>query len=156
MKKALALLTVGMTLGFAGQAAAAEKPEVDPSITDGTAVREFNQARSLWRDSGVVSYRMKVSRSCYCVSPHQAVVTVRLGKVARVSAKGWIGPRTVPAMFRVIGQAIKSKVATLDVSYHPRLGFAKRTSIDYIAMAIDDEIGYRITGFKRLPAVVVN
>lgn len=157
MRKAFALLIVGVSLGLAGPASAGppptDRPEVDPAITDGSAKRDFLDARAKWLESGIVGYRMKVSRYCYCASPFSATVTVRGRKPVKVSVENWTGPKTVPAMFRIIGQAIKEKVATLDTAYQSRQGYPKKASIDYIAMAVDDEVSYRITGFKTLQTV---
>ena len=56
----------------------------------------------------------------------------------------------MPAAFKIINDAIKRKVAVLTVKYDGRLGYPKSISNDYIAMAVDDEISYRITNFKTL------
>ncbi|MDQ5894699.1 MAG: hypothetical protein QG596_960 [Actinomycetota bacterium] len=150
MKKLLATTSVLLSLVLAGPALAEEPEPVDPGIASGKAAREFKQAREKWLGWGVSDYRMTVSRSCFCVSPQEVTVTVRKGKAVRISARPWYGPRTVPAMFRIVGQAIRQKVPILDVRYDGRLGYPKQTSIDYIALAADDEIGYRISGFRTL------
>ena len=153
MKKALILfpaLLVSLIFSSPASAGTGEMEQVDPDITSGKAAREFKQAREKWLGWGVSNYRMRVHRSCYCVTPFEVDVTVRNGKPVKVSDRPWYGPFTVPGMFRIIGQAIKRKVAILDVSYDGRLGFPKRAWIDYIAMAADDETGYRITRFKTL------
>jgi hypothetical protein len=93
---------------------------------------------------------MKAVRTCFCAGPFRAKITVRKGKPVKISNRPWYGPRTVPGMFRIISQAIKRKVAVLDVKYDQRLGFPKKAWIDYIAMAADDEMGYRIKSVKRL------
>lgn len=150
MKKPFALVSLVISLLIAAPALAADENPVDPRITDGTAAREFKQAREKWLNSEIRSYRMTVHSSCFCVGPQKAKVTVRRGKVVRISATPWYGPRTVPGMFKVIGQAIKSKATMLNVTYAGRLGFPKKTSIDYVAMMADEERAYRITGFKQL------
>lgn len=151
MKTVLATLAVLFLLAPGSAAAIELEPgKVDPAITDGTAAREFKAAREKWLGKKIRNYRFTVERYCFCVGPGKVKITVRNGKPARIHPRPWHGPRTVPGMFRVIGQAIKRKAADLEVRYHPRLGFAKRVSIDYIAMAADDEIGYRISAFKRL------
>jgi len=138
------------TCGFASAAEGTDQDPVDPDITSGKALQDFKQAREKWLAQGVSSYKVKVRRSCFCASPFAATMTVRDGKVKNVSAKPWYGPRTIPGMFRIVGQAIKNKVAVLDVTYHPTLGFPRTTWIDYIAMAADDEIGYGLSGFRAL------
>ena len=150
MKKLLATTSVLLSLILAGPALADEPEPVDPGITSGKAAREFKQAREKWLGWGVSDYRMTVNRSCFCVSPQEVTVTVRKGKAVRISARPWYGPRTVPAMFRIIGQAIRQKVPVLNVKYDGRLGYPTQTSIDYIALAADDEMGYRISGFRAL------
>ena len=150
MKKLLAATSVLLAFVLAGPGTAEEPEPVDPGITSGAAAREFKQAREKWLGWGVRDYRMTVSRSCFCPSPQEITVTVRKGKAVRISARPWYGPRTVPAMFRIVGQAIKRKVAVLEVKYDGRLGYPKQTSIDYIALAADDEMGYRLSGFRTL------
>ncbi len=150
MKKHLLTGSILLALLMPGSAMAIDQNQVDPGIKDGTAVREFKQARAKWLKHGVRNYRMTVRRFCYCAGPFKATIKVRKRKPVQVSAPGFYGPKTVPGMFRIIWQAINSKVAKLDVKYQGRYGFPKRTSIDYIAMAIDDEISYRINGFTEL------
>jgi hypothetical protein len=153
MKKLLILVPVICSLAFSTGAVAAGKSmddQVDPGITDGTAAREFRQARDKWLEQGIKNYRMKAVRTCFCAGPFQARITVRKGKPVKISNRPWYGPRTVPGMFRIISQAIKRKVAVLDVKYDARLGYPKKAWIDYIAMAADDEIGYRIKSVKEL------
>ena len=77
-------------------------------------------------------------------------MTVRKGKAVRISARPWYGPRTVPAMFRIIGQAIKQKVPVLNIKYDDRLGYPTQKSIAYIALAAADKMGYRLSGFRAL------
>lgn len=152
MKKLASAMFV-LAFLLAGSPASALDPgldQVDPQITDGTAGRQFKAAREQWLKQGIDDYRMTVRRACFCLPPSRVKVTVRDGKPVSLSARPWSGPRTVPGMFRIVGQAIKRKVAKLDVRYNARLGLPARTSIDYIAMAVDDEIGYQIKGFKRL------
>jgi hypothetical protein len=150
MKK-LAITAVLLICGLtASSALAADEDQVDPDITSGKAAREFRQARQKWLAAGIVDYRMKVSRGCFCAGPSSVTITVRGGKAVKVSDRPWYGPWTVPGMYRIIGQAIKNEVAALDVTYGAKLGIPRQTSIDYIAMAVDDEIGYGISGFKAL------
>lgn len=132
-------------------AAPAPVPEVDPAITDGTAARELAAARARWKEAGPAAYRFRIVRTCFCLPPRTTVARVRGRRVIRVSHRRWWGPRNVPQTFRVIGQAIKSEAAALEVTYDRKRGFPRRIWIDHIAMAVDDEIGYRIPWLKPLP-----
>lgn len=123
---------------------------VDPAIADGSAARELNRARARWKGSSVRRYRFRVKRVCYCVPPANAVVRVHGRRAVRVSPRGWLGPRNVPQLYRVIGEAIKSKAAKLEVAYHPKSGYPRRIYIDYLALGADDEIGYSVRWLRRL------
>lgn len=125
-------------------------PRVDPDITSGKATKQLRKARKKWRKREIRNYRMTARRLCYCAGPRKAKIRVRNRKPVRISNRPWHGPRTVPGMFRIVAQAIRRKVAVLDVRYNRKFGFPKRTSIDYIAMAADDEIFYRIKRFRIL------
>jgi hypothetical protein len=135
------------------ETAGSDTETVDPDIISGKAARELDRARKQWLAQGVGSYRMKVSRFCFCAPPGSATVTVRKRKVVRVSPETWYGPQTVPAMFGIVGEAIRKKVASLDVRYDRRLGFPAEVSVDYIALAVDDEVGYTLSDFVRLRPV---
>lgn len=156
MKKLISLSTVCLVFILAAPAAATDPgpvdpvDPVDPSISDGSAAGELSQARSKWNGRGIRSYRLKIHRMCFCPPPRAAVVTVRRGKVVKVSVKDWGGPFTVPGLFKIVDRAISSEVAMLDVSYNARLGFVKDLAIDVSPMIADDEIGYRVTGFRQL------
>ena len=161
MKRSIAVLAIGFLGAFlaaAGpaQAGKGDQPEVDPSITDGSAAKEFKEARAKWLDSGITGYRMKVGRYCFCPPPVSAKITVRPGKKPKSSVRKWTGPRSVPAMFKIIHDAIKNEVAVLDVEYQAKFGFAKKTSIDYIAMAVDDEMSYSISGFRKTAVTIID
>ena len=140
-------LLCGLTTGTA---LAAGQNQVDPDITSGKAARKFINARALWQSKHIRNYQMTITASCFCAGPPTAKVTVRNGKPVRVSAKPWYWPRSVTGLFGVVAKAIVDEAASLDVRYSARLGYPKRISIDSIAMAVDDEITYRVTGFKRL------
>lgn len=155
VKTTLAVIVTGVLLGFAAPAATADGPnfgnqEPDPAITDGSAAKAFRQARARWLSSGVRNYRMTIRRSCFCMGPQKITVTVRRGKVVKKSLRRWWGPRTVPGLFKVVHGAIAEGAAVLDVTYNRKLGYVRNTWIDYSAMLADEEVGYRVTGFKRL------
>jgi hypothetical protein len=145
---AISLLATGTATAAAGTKTDGDR--VDPSITNGKAARDLKQAREKWLDRDINRYRMTGHRSCFCAGPLKATITVRNRKAVKISDRPWYGPRTVPGAFRLVGQAIKRKVAVLDVKYDRRLGFPKKVWIDYIAMAVDDEFGFRITNFRNL------
>ncbi len=57
---------------------------------------------------------------------------------------------TVDKLFLVVDDALKRKAAEISVTYDETLGFPKSIKIDYIKLAIDDEIAFNITGFQAI------
>jgi len=137
------ILALSLVFSVAPASAGLGQPEVDPGITDGTAARELGEARSLWREATVPSYRINVSRYCFCAPPRSVKIKILRGKVVKVSNNKWYGPWTVKGMFKVVSDAIKGDAASLDVKYDQALGYPKSIAIDNIAMAVDDEISYK-------------
>ncbi|MGK2955754.1 MAG: DUF6174 domain-containing protein [Solirubrobacterales bacterium] len=130
-------------------AAQADLPDVDPSITDGSAAREFRENRTKWLDSGITDYRFVITPSCFCISVDPVEVKVRPGKV-KISDPEWFGPRTIPGVFKVIHGAIKQEAASIDTSYSRFKGYPRRLAIDFNRMMADEEIAYTVTDFRKL------
>lgn len=155
MKRLLAasLFAFVISCGFSAPASAGlNGPEVDPTITDGTAARELGEARAIWKKAKVSGYRLKISRGCFCAPPRSVKVTVRKGTVVNVTNKGWYGPWTVGGLFRTVAESIEGEAAKLDVNYDQQLGYPRSISIDHIAMAVDDEIGYTASLTRLRPS----
>lgn len=121
----------------------------------------LEEARQLWRESGVGSYTVTAQMTCYC--PQELVQPIRLeveqGTV--VSSKGLELPLdnlteegaqrlTVEGLFRFIEEAERKEVETLEVSYDSNYGFPTFINYDGHAMIADDERQYRLSDFKPL------
>ena len=119
-------------------------PEVDPGIANGTAAKELREAKAVWKENRVGTYRIRVNRFCFCATPNAATIKVRRGKVVKVNPKKWYGPFAVGGFFKVVSDAIKGEAASLEVKYDKEFGYPRDISIDHIAMAVDDEIGYKV------------
>ena len=124
---------------------------VDPGITDGTAARELSEARTLWKATGIQKYRFSIQASCFCPYRDPVKVTVR-GKKVKLSDPDWFGPKTVPALFKFIREAIDGESAMLTVKYNQSKGFPRLISVDRDRMMVDEEISYRVTKFSRIHA----
>lgn len=130
-------------------AASADRSEVDPAIKSGAAAKKFSAARSKWLDSAISDYSFKISASCFCVPIGEVLVTVH-GRKKMASDPDWYGPRSVPALFKVIHGAIREESAMLDVTYDRRTGRPRNISIDRSRQIADEEISYAVKAFRKL------
>jgi hypothetical protein len=116
--------------------------------------------RALWQTAGPATYVYEVERSCFC--PVEALGPVRVqvedGAVTRrtYTASGDtvrtpfadIFP-AVDGLFDILERAIDQDAADVRVTWDPDTGLPLDFSIDYIANAIDEEVGYRIVDVPR-------
>ncbi|TGN40438.1 DUF6174 domain-containing protein [Marinobacter confluentis] len=153
------ILSVLLFLGGCGSNAVSGAGESDVSAKPPANLQE---ARQLWRESGVVNYSVTAQMTCYC--PQELVQPIRLiveqGTV--VSSKGLEQPLknltedgaqrlTVDGLFLFIEKAVGKNVETLEVSYDRNYGYPMFINYDGHAMIADDERQYRLTDFEPLP-----
>jgi hypothetical protein len=130
-----------------------------PSSPSG-AEEELEEARRTWSRQGYDSYTFKVSQFCFCVSEARGTfaVTVIRGEVVSVTDAETGAPRTpspfvpltVEALFAKVDDAIESDAAQLEVRYDPALGYPQEIAIDFIELAIDDEVTYRASDLSQI------
>lgn len=130
-------------------ASTADQSEVDPAIASGAATRQFSAARAKWLGAGITDYRFSISASCYCIPSGDVLVTVR-GRKKTASSPDWYGPRSVPALFKVVHTAITGQAASLVVRYDRTTGRPRFISIDRSRQIADEEIAYTVKAFRRL------
>ncbi|MGI9595018.1 MAG: DUF6174 domain-containing protein [Acidimicrobiales bacterium] len=117
------------------------------------------RARRRWRSTGFDSYSMIVTRACFCPSSTLGPmeVIVRNGQVQSVrpiDGRGeiadWFDPDslTIPAMFDLIESAFEAD--QLQVDFDKATGVPSRIDIDYIYLAVDDELRITIGDFRPL------
>jgi Family of unknown function (DUF6174) len=146
---AAAIVVIAMAIAWPS-VAPADNSNVDPAITNGNAIRKFSAARNKWLAAGISNYRFKINASCFCAYIGDVSVTVR-GRKKTSSNPDWFGPRSVPALFKVIHGAIDRNAAALIVKYDKSDGHPQSISIDYSHQIADEEIGYTVKGFGSLP-----
>lgn len=142
----LVLLTLAVGACAASAQAPANTP--DPGNADGTLQHNLDAARHRWKAAGLRSYRYEIRRQCFCVPQTSVLVVVRNGVPTKFPT-GLKSVATVPRLFKVIQGAIDDGVAKLSVTYSKR-GVPRSISIDRIAGAVDDEIGYTVKRFTPL------
>ncbi|MEB3182688.1 MAG: DUF6174 domain-containing protein [Nostocaceae cyanobacterium] len=120
-----------------------------PSTDSNTAQLQSNQ--QLWNQQNISSYRYTLQRNCFCIEEaRQPVeVVVKDGKTISVTAVNSGKPvnpelfkdyNSIPKLFAVIQDAINRKAASLDVKYHPTLGYPTQINIDYDTQMADEEL----------------
>jgi hypothetical protein len=124
--------------------------------------RELERNRERWQAQGVSHYRFNLSIGCMCPWYDQMPLTIEVqdGKAVSISASNGqdVTPfietfnrsATVEALFDIIQSAQAAGADEIRVTYDTEYGFPTSISIDYIRMAVDDEIGYYIDNFEVL------
>lgn len=123
----------------------------DAAITDGSAQRALDAARTAWQSYGARSYRMRVRIQCFCAPDYTKArtVEVRGGRIVHAAAS-IRRIATVPRLLRIVQGAIDAKVSNLDVRYDPGRGIPRSIFIDTSPMIADEEVGYGVLAFRRL------
>jgi Family of unknown function (DUF6174)/Domain of unknown function (DUF6438) len=117
----------------------------------GTKTSELETNQKLWNQQNFSSYRYTLSRSCFCTAEARepVVIQVKEGKVTGITSVKTGKPvnrelfqayDSVPKLFAVIKDAIAKKAASLDVKYHPTLGYPIQINVDYNAQIADEEL----------------
>jgi hypothetical protein len=111
--------------------------------------------RMKWAVHGPEDYTYRLQISCFCVPAwiQPVHISVRAGTMltaVRAAATGDPLPPaeaalyqiTIDSLFRWVESAIGGAADDVTVEYDAALGYPREVSIDYIASAIDDEIGF--------------
>ena len=113
-------------------------------------------ARRSWAAQGWDSYTFILRRLCFCgggTDPAEVVVQsgvrvsvtdVQTGEPIPAEWRQYY--LTVPELFDFIEDAIDRKAYQIDVTYHAETGFPTHVQIDYIENAIDEEMGFEVSG----------
>jgi hypothetical protein len=117
-------------------------------------------AKGRWERANVDSYEMTVRRLCgECPIFNPVRITVSDGAVVSridvVTGEPVIHQLIdifpdVPGLFALIDEAVEGAY-DLSVLYDPTYGFPAVVSIDWVRDHADDEIGYRVESFVRVP-----
>lgn len=123
-------------------------------------VLDLAVARSRWLASGPPSYVFDLQLSCFC--PQQTIGTVSITVVdgrfvdARASDGSsadsllFEGYLTVDRALETTRRLLEAKPASFAASYDPSLGYPILVSVDPIALAVDDELTFRILAFHAI------
>lgn len=121
-----------------------------------TALDELERNQELWERVAPVSYQYAVERLCFCGVEARGPVRVTVAGTV-VSSRFYIDngdpvpPNfadlfpTVGGLFDILRDAIDREAHEIRVTYDPETGVPIDFWIDYLEMAIDEEVGIRVT-----------
>lgn len=120
----------------------------------------LDTARERWAAASPASYVYVVQRSCFCLTDfvRPIRVEVREGEVVSAtyadSGEPVTNPDvpipTVPDLFTIIQEALDAGAHSIVATYDGELGYPMDVSIDYLEMAIDEELAFSVREFELL------
>lgn len=136
---AIVVVACGGTVG--GPATSPTSAAVTPSTMSDPGVA-FAEARGKWGASGLVTYHFEFEDDCgECMPTEPRVVAVEEGK------PGTAADPTVESLFETIASAMDTG-SSVEVSYHPELGYPTDIWIDREARAYDGGTHWLIRDLK--------
>lgn len=121
---------------------------------------DLDRAEARWASTyGNASYTMVQQKSCFCIVPTGAKITVvnnvvTAGETLQATRPLTVQEQqyfmTVPQIFAYIRETLALKDARVDVTYDPVSGYPRTLSTDPYPAAADDELGITITGLVKL------
>jgi hypothetical protein len=120
-----------------------------------------------WEDANITNYRFKLTLSCFCPFQDQMPLSieVRNGTVVSmtypdgravasddINYEFFLQYGTMDNLFaKIEGAQADPEAGEVIVKYDPTYGFPVEASIDYIKLAIDDEMYVTVSEFEKLP-----
>ncbi len=110
---------------------------------------ELEQNQERWAQQNISTYTYRFQRVCFCGLVDPVDVTVRSGVITTVvvaDSQEELDPSmfaqfyTVDGLFQVVQDALDGDAHSVVVAYHSEFGYPVDVAIDYIEMAIDDEL----------------
>ena len=130
----------------------------------GSANSELNRNEKLWKSQNITSYDFTLTRSCFCPEDWRGPVNIQVrngtvtstkyvsnGQTATSEKFGDVD--TIEELFAVIRDAYEGKntfdqkAETVEVTYHPQMGYPLTIFIDVSTQIADEEQGYTIENF---------
>lgn len=158
---AVLLLTAGALVGCApppvGTAPPAEEPT--PATDLDQIARELNDMEQRWQEQGITDYSFEFEWRCFCPPGYREPVRITVMD-GRIESAGFVDPeteatlpgeeeyRTIDGLFGLIRDAVKQGAHEIEVAYGEERGFPVSADIDYDALTIDEERGFRVRNFQ--------
>ncbi len=124
---------------------------------------ELEKNRDKWNTMRIGHYRFELMISCFCIFSEVMPVTVEVKNGKIVSMIGLNGQplhedfrqyvdeaATIEGLFAVAAKSL-SEADKAEVTYDAKYGFPASIVVDWVEMAVDDEISYYVNQFEELP-----
>ena len=127
---------------------------------------ELSHNKDKWQDANIAHYRFELSVGCFCAFRSQMPVTVEVQDGEIVSMIGNDGTSmsltdplneyilkyaTIDRLFSELESDSVQKADKLTVTYDSTYGFPSEISIDFIELAVDEELYLSVSAFEPLP-----
>ncbi len=127
---------------------------------------ELRRNQTKWENANITHYRFQLSVGCFCPVSGLMPMTVEVqdGEVVSISdVNGDNYPTTDPMsefilkyatidrLFSELGSEAVRGADKLSVNYDPTYGFPTEITIDFIELAMDDELYLSVSAFEPLP-----
>jgi hypothetical protein len=129
-------------------------------------VTEFSRNQTKWQDANISHYRFELNVGCFCAFRSQMPATVEVQGGEIVSITGADGNpilisdplneyvlrfATIDRLFSELESDSFKEADMLTVTYDSTYGFPSEIIIDFIELAIDDELYLSASAFEPLP-----
>jgi hypothetical protein len=129
-------------------------------------VTEFSRNQTKWQDANISHYRFELNVGCFCAFRSQMPATVEVQGGEIVSITGADGNpilisdplneyvlrfATIDRLFSELESDSFKEADKLTVTYDSTYGFPSEIIIDFIELAIDDELYLSASAFEPLP-----
>jgi hypothetical protein len=129
-------------------------------------VTEFSRNQAKWQDADISHYRFELNVGCFCAFRSQMPATVEVQDGEIVSITGADGKpilvsdplneyvlrfATIDRLFSELESDSFREADKITVTYDPTYGFPSDVSIDFIELAVDDELYLSVSAFEPLP-----
>ncbi len=127
---------------------------------------ELSRNRSKWRDANVSHYRFDLAVACFCLFVEKMPLTVEVqnGEIVSMTDAGGeavstadpmaefvLKYTTIDRLFSELDSDSVREADKLTVTYDSTYGFPSQIDIDFIELAIDDELSISVSAFEPLP-----
>lgn len=119
--------------------------------------KDLNANYNKWTRTGIQEYEYSLAINCFCstdrTGPH--IIRVNGDLIATVNGNSYDITKTgtlytVPQLFNLIRESIARKPYRITVEYDNTYGFPKKIYIDYDQNIADEEVGFTLTGFRKI------
>ena len=127
------------------------------------AKSELDANREKWNAANIGHYKFELTISCFCAFMDIMPVAVEIqdgqivsmtdvnGQAVSDELRQYIDEAaTIEGLFRIVAKDL-SEAEEIEIAYDAQYGYPSQINVDFIKLAMDDEISYSVNGFTPLP-----